>query len=227
MRHHILVSFAVLAAAQPAMAEPPNKPVATASTAQAEPAIDAHRLALGRQIAGAFFPDGTIQKMMSQMSGVQSGMMKGMFDKTPKDLGVAEGKDSDKTLGQLVREKDPYFEERMTITNKVMMEEMGNVMGELEPQIRESIARIYAKRFTLAELNDIATFFRSPSGKAYGERLMPMMSDPEYVNTISAMMPKIMQAMPGIMEKVKKATANLPPPPKDDDKAKPAALPTT
>lgn len=220
MRSWVLISALGLTAAQPALAAPA---LPTAGSA----AIDPQRLALGREIAQGFWPDGTMQKMMAEMSGMQSGMMKGMFDQTPKDLGIKDAKDGDKTLGQAIREKDPNFEERMTITNKVMMEEMGKVMGGVEPQLREAFARVYAKRFNLTELNDIAAFLRTSSGKRFGGQMVQMMADPEYVSTMAAMMPKIMQAMPGMIEKVKKATAHLPPPPKDDDKTRPASAPTT
>ena len=225
MRHHNIIFIAGLFAAQPAVAQSAPKPAAKPATS--EQALDPQRLALARQIVGAFIPDGTLQKMMSEMSGVRSGMMKEMFDKSPKDLGIKGAKEGDKSLGALVREKDPYFEERMAITNKVMMDEMGKIMGGFEPQMREGMSRIYAKRFTLQQLTDIAAFFRSESGKAYGKELMPLMSDPEYVNMMSSMMPKIMKAMPSIMEKVQKATAQLPPPPADEEEAKPDVPPTT
>jgi hypothetical protein len=100
-------------------------------------------------------------------------------------------------------------------------------MSDFEPAMKDAVARVYAKRYTLAELTDIATFFRSASGKAFAEGMMPMMSDPDYVNAMSGIGPKLMQAMPDIMEKVKKATAKLPPPPKDEAKPRPAEVPTT
>lgn len=224
MRSLILLTVFGAISAQPATASPPGQtPTAqSAPTAQADP----QRLALGREIAGALCPDGTMQKMMSSMADVQSGMMGEVMNASPKDFG-AKGKDSDKTLSQLMREKDPYFEERMAITNRIMMEEMGKILGGFEPQFRESLAQIYARRFTLAELTDIAAFFKTPSGKSYASQMMSVMSDPSFAKAMSAVMPKLMQAMPGIAEKIKQATAHLPPPPKDDQKAKPAASPTT
>jgi len=211
-----------------ALAAQPATPAAAAPASKTNEAgaVNPQRLALGREIANAFWPDGTMQKMMSQMSGVQMGMMKGMFDKTPNDLGIKDAKEPDKTLGQLIREEDPHFEERAAITNRVMMEEIGKLMGNFEPQMREALARLYAKRFTLAELNDMATFFRTSSGKSFGAQLIPMMADPDYVSAMTEMMPRLMQAMPAIAEKVKKATAHLPPPPKRKEKADAAVVPT-
>jgi hypothetical protein len=222
MRHYLALFCTALTATQPALAAPAAQPATQAIPANS--AIDPQRLALARQIVRAFIPDGTVQRMMAQVGGVRAGVMKDLFDKSPKDLGVKGAKAGEKSLGELIHEKDPYFEERMTITNRIMMEEVGKIMGDFEPQMRETIARIYAKRFTLQQLTDIAAFFGSPSGKVYGEQLMPLMSDPEYLSMMSSMTPKILQAMPRIMEKVKKATANLPPP-RDEGDAKPAASP--
>jgi hypothetical protein len=211
MRHYLALFCTALTATQPALAAPAAQPATQAIPANS--AIDPQRLALARQIVRAFIPDGTVQRMMAQVGGVRAGVMKDLFDKSPKDLGVKGAKAGEKSLGELIHEKD-----------RIMMEEVGKIMGDFEPQMRETIARIYAKRFTLQQLTDIAAFFGSPSGKVYGEQLMPLMSDPEYLSMMSSMTPKILQAMPRIMEKVKKATANLPPP-RDEGDAKPAASP--
>lgn len=213
MRYSLIFCALLTLAPSLTLAAPVQPQPPAVSTAKP---VNPESMALAREIARAFWPDGTMQEMMSSMTGMQSGMMKGMFDKTPKDFGVEGGKDSDKTLGEVIREKDPYFEERMAISNKVMMEEMGKIMGDLEPQMREAIAGLYAKRFSVAELRDIATFFRSPSGKNFGRQMIPMMADPDYVSAMTAVMPKMMQAMPGIAEKIKKATAHLPEPRKDE-----------
>jgi hypothetical protein len=216
-----LAGAAVVAA--PAKPSPPS--VAAISSAT-QPALDPERLALGRQIVLAFLPPGSIQKMMSSMTNARSGMMDQVMHATPKDFGAKDAKDSNKTLGELVRERDPYFEQRMEITNRVMMEEMGKVMAGFEPELREAMARMYARRFNKTELTDLAAFLRTPSGSSFASQLMLMMSDPEYQEAMKKLTPKIMLAMPQIMEKVKKATAGLPSP-KGEDERKPASVPTT
>jgi hypothetical protein len=57
--------------------------------------------------------------------------------------------------------------------------------------------------------------------------MFQMTSDPEYQQAITKLAPRIMQAMPGIMAKIKEATSKLPPPPSEDEKAKPAELPSS
>jgi hypothetical protein len=211
------------AAAAPAPAVPvivpPAPPVA------AKPA-DHEKLTIAREIARAVWPDGTVKTVMGSVTSVRSNMMDEMMKTTPKDLGVAKGKGSDRSLGDLVRERDPYFEERTAITNRIMADEVGKLLTEMEPQLRESVAELYARKFSKTELVDIAAFFNTPSGKVYAGRLMPMMSDPEYLKSMSGFVPKFLQAMPRITERIKKETAQLPPP-KDEDKPKSVDMPST
>lgn len=46
------------------------------------------------------------------------------------------------------------------------------------PKQMEAVAQAYARMFTISELNDIAAFARTPSGKSYLQRSMDVMSDP-------------------------------------------------
>jgi hypothetical protein len=219
--------FLAAAAASAAPQESPQIPVAkVVSSADDQKALDPERLALARQIVQAFVPPGSIQKMMSSMTNLRSGMMAEMLHATPKELGAKGAKGDNKSLADIMRERDPYFEQRMAITNRVMMEEMGKVMTGFEPQLREAMAKMYAHRFTKTELTDLRTFLMTPSGSSFASQLMSMMSDPEYQAVMRDLTPKIMQALPQIMEKVKKATASLPPP-KEGDSAEPAAAPPT
>jgi hypothetical protein len=75
------------------------------------------------------------------------------------------------------------------------------------------LSSIYAKKYTLAELNDIGAFFATPSGASFAGNFMSTFTDKEMMQASFGMMPKIMEAMPAIMKKVETATAHLPPPP--------------
>ena len=82
---------------------------------------------------------------------------------------------------------------------------------------REGMARAYARRFSLAELQDINRFFGSASGASFARQSFELMTDPELVKAMTAFMPEMMKEMPAIAEKLKAATAHLPPPPKDEE----------
>lgn len=200
----ILLSSGVGAAA------PPAPPAAVQS------AVDPVRLALAKTAVAAILPQGIMQKIMKDsMAATQNAMIGGMFDMKAADLG-ATGEGKDKTLREAMAEKDPHFEERLRITNQVMGEEMGAIMIQMEPAMREGMARAYARRFSVAELTEINRFFASPAGATFARQSFELMTDPELMKAMTSYMPDMMKQMPAMMEKVKKATAHLPPPPKDE-----------
>lgn len=201
-----------LAAAGPAMAAPP-----VPAAPPTKPAVDPQRLALAKQAVAAIMPPGTMQRIMKDsMSNMEEMMLKSMFDMRGADLGVT-GDGKDKTLREAMAEKDPHFEERMRITNRVMTEEMGAIFSKMEPRMAEGMARSYARRFSLAELTEINRFFASAAGASFARQSFELMTDPEMMTEMMAFMPEMMKEMPAIGEKLKKATVHLPPPPKDED----------
>jgi len=209
------ICFALaLAAAAPAIAAQPA-PTALA----AKPAIDPERLALAKQAVAAIMPPGTMQRVMKDsMGNMEEMMLGGMFDMKGTDLGVT-GEGKHKTMREAMAEKDPHFEERLRITNRVMAEEMGAIFTRMEPRIAEGMARAYARRFTVAELTEINRFFASPAGASFARQSFELSTDPELTSAMIGFMPEMMKEMPAMGEKLKKATAHLPPPPKDEKDA--------
>jgi len=73
----------------------------------------------------------------------------------------------------------PAFAERIrqgAVTRPELSKDLETVLTSLEPEMElqkqamiDTAARIYAERLSEAELNEIATFFRSPAGKRYVE----------------------------------------------------------
>jgi hypothetical protein len=73
----------------------------------------------------------------------------------------------------------PAFSDRIrqgAVTRPEITKDLDTVLASLEPEMElqkqamiETAARIYASRLSEAELNEIATFFRSPAGKRYVE----------------------------------------------------------
>lgn len=216
----VLLAIALLSSSA-AMAAPPAPPPGQAAPAKAP--IDPERLALARKAVAAIIPPGTMEKIMkTSMGNMEEMMMKSMFDMKGSDLGVT-GEGKEKTLREAMAEKDPHFEERMKITNRVMAEEMGRIFTRLEPRMVEGMARAYSRRFTVADLNEINRFFESPAGANFARQSFELMADPEMTSEMMSFMPELMKEMPAIGEKLKKATAHLPPPPKQEKEADEAA----
>ena len=212
---------ALLFAAAPALGQAPAaKPAAPAQ-------VDPARLALARTAVNYVWPLGTYQRMMSgSMDQMMDSMMAGMFDmkvgdmvpSSDKAMTEEEKKIAQTTMREAILKKDPHFEERMRITNKVMMGEMGAFFDKVEPAIREGLANAYAKKFDTKQLTDLNAFFQTPTGKVYASESIMLFVDPEMMKAMMGAMPELMKSMPAIMEKVKKATGHLPEPPKPADK---------
>lgn len=202
---------ALLCAAAPAVAAEPAPSAAAA--APADPA----RLAAARQTVDYIFPLGTYARLMN---GTMDKMMDSIMDSTMqmpvKDIAGITGVDTDKlgsaSLAEIMAIYDPAYKERMRVSTRTMMAEMATLMTEFEPEIRDGLATAYAIRFDTGQLRDLNTFFATPTGKAYAAESYMIMMSPEVMTKMQAFMPKFMQMMPAIVEKVKAATAQMPPP---------------
>lgn len=184
------------------------------------PEISKSHEAAAARVVDKLWPLGTYRRMMDgTMSKMMDSMMGSMFGMKASDIDSPEGKDAvrketgDKTLAQLAEEKDPHFRERTKIFMDVMTREMVPLMETIEPSVRDSLARVYARDYSEAQLGEIDAFLATPTGKLFGSKWMMSFVDPEMVANMSKIAPTMMQAMPEIMKKVEAATAHLPPPP--------------
>ncbi len=121
------------------------------------------------------------------------------------------------TLTEIMAIYDPAYRQRMEVSMRVMMGEMGKMMSQFEPNIREGLSIAYARRFTADELNEINAFFATPTGGAFAQDSMMLFMDPEIMDRMQAFMPQMMEEMPAIVEKLKLATSDLPAPRKFSD----------
>ncbi len=190
-----LILAASLLGATPALAQTPAAPAAV------QP-IDPARLALAEKSVAVLVPQGVYMRLMrQQFPAMMDAMLANMETAVPGGRAKA-------------RAADPAFDERMRIMTRVMGEELGPLMGRMEPSLRTGMARALAKRFDARQLNDLNAFFATPSGQAFGEQFISLFADPDIMGEMMKAMPMMLQEMPGIMKKVEAATAHLPKPPK-------------
>lgn len=201
----------MLAAAALVLAAPAIAQTAPAPAVAADPA----RLAAAEKAVVSLVPRGIYMKMMrEQFPRMMDAMMAQMMGKTAAELGVpAERSDSGETLGAAAAKHDPHFQERMKIMTRVMSEEMGTIFDKIEPRVRTGLARAFARKFTTQQLDEMNTFFATPTGSAFASEYLTTFMDPEVIQEMMAATPEMMKAMPTIMEKVEAATKHLPPPP--------------
>lgn len=189
--------FILLAAivSAPALAQ---APAASPAAATLQTSVDPQRLAAARVVVDAIWPIGTYARIMQRSTGAMMNMMAGNAFGLPLDE---------------ARKKDPYFDERLKLTMDTLMGEMAKIVSRFEPDIREGVAEAYAAKFNVDQLDELGRFFATPTGKAYANESMMLMTDPAIMKRMQAFIPEMMKDMPAIMEKVKAATAHLPPPP--------------
>jgi hypothetical protein len=172
---------------------------------------------------------GTMSKMMDGMADQMTAMPIGPFLKAAGLPESEAAKFGPTTIKQIMEIVDPAYQQRLHIILPAMMDEMGKVMTQFEPQMREGLAQAYATHFTSMQLNDIDRFFNTPSGSAFAAQNMMIAADPAVMQKMQAFMPKLMQQMPAIVQKAQAAAANLPKAKTpetltDDDRAKLAKL---
>lgn len=203
----LLLSGAALLLAQPVLAQTPPPPAA---------APDPTHSAAAEKAVAALVPNGVYMKMMrDQFPRMMDTMMTEMMGMSPTELGLPEERDDKgKTMGAAIATADPHFQERMRIMTRVMGEEMGGIFGTIEPRMRAGLARVFERKFTTQQLNELNTFFASPTGSTFAGEYLSMLVEPEVMKEMMAVTPEMMKAMPAIMAKVEKATAHLPEPPK-------------
>lgn len=215
-----------IAAAAPAAAQQHDGTPPPVAVAQAGP-VDPAKLVLARKAVDAVWPLGTyarlmggqFQDMMDNMMGSMMGMRAADMSPVPGPAGSKSGDQTgDKTMGEVMAEADPHFEERLRIMNRVMMAEMSPIMDRMEPAVREGLSRSFARKFSVAQLEDLNRFFATPTGAMYASESMLLAMDPEVMSAMMKMVPELMKEMPNIMARLEAATAHLPPPPKPVEK---------
>ena len=208
-----------------------------AAPALAQTAIDPARMEAGRALAAKTVPTGAYQKVMQgAVPGLTDGVMKQMLDLPVQQLVGLAGLSAEQarklgsaTTRQIMAIMDPAYEQRMKISMTTTFAVMGEVMGQVEPELREGLAESYAGHFTTAQLGELNAFFSTPTGSAYAAQQLTMMNDPAVMARMQKIMPMIIKQMPTIAARVQAATASLPKPKTaadltDADRAKLAQL---
>jgi hypothetical protein len=207
MRCAIFTALSIGLAAPALAQQPPAAPAAAA----ADPA----RLAAAERLVTLVMPAEAMQRMLSQ--GIP-GMAAAVMDMSAEDLGMPatpglSEADRHRSLTELASTRDPHFRERMQISMRVSTEVMAEMMREIEPAMVRAYASYFARRFTLAELNELIGVFSTPTARKYTEAMFGMAEDPAFTEVMRSMMPQMMEAGARLEERTRAATAHLPPPP--------------
>lgn len=211
------------------LAAPAAAQVAPASPAPAigvdTTPIDPARVAAARPVVEKLLPAGIYRQIMS---GTLDNMFKMIGDEMGKmplaDIAAIGGITTeqaealgDAKIGEVMAIYDPHWKERFELTMRAMFDSMGGMMDKMEPRMREGLVRAYARNYSADQLNELASFFATPTGNAYASKSLLIMMDPEMMQQMQEAIPEMMQQMPAIMAAAAKATESLPAPRKVED----------
>lgn len=221
MNTRMMITAAALMSAAPAMAQTALVPVAAPAAKPADPA----RLQIATRVAAELLPAGTYKSIMkSSMDQMANGMMDKMLDMPVRSFATIGGlsekqaaKLGPATLRQIMAIADPAFDQRMKLTMQTMGGLMGDLMDDMEPEIRTGLGEALASRFSVGELTSLDQFFTTPVGASYARQSMAIYADPAIMQRMQGMMPRMLEKMPDWIKKMQAATAGLPKPKRPED----------
>ena len=216
-------TFLLLSLVPAAATAQPTAPAPAAAVAHEEPAPDPARLAAAQRLVPLVMPPEQIQRMLSGgMPGMEAAMDLSAADVgLGEEMGLSEA-DRQRPIGDDVARQDPHFRERMAIRNRIMGEVMGEVFVAAMPDLHRVMAEIYARRFSLEELNASIAYFSMPAGRRFIEVSMNVSREPAFIRGILALTPRFVETYTTMEERVRAASAHLPPAPTPPADAEPA-----
>jgi hypothetical protein len=173
-------------------AQPPAPAPAAAAPGEA---VDPARLAAARRLVAQMWPEGAFEGAMA------AGMAEGFAAPLAADAEAAA--------------RDPNHAERMRLTEQAMLRELGDVLGAVLPDLREIMARYYARRVGAAELDQAASFYATPGGRRFASGAFEAAARPGAIQAFEALDAEvgiqIAAEMADLPQQIAAATAHLPP----------------
>jgi len=163
------------------------------------PPIDPARLTLAQQTMGALIPAGSLERMMDNLYGKMFKTIMGEFGgQSDLMLSIQTGVESEQiakldeaTKGKVADMFDPHRNEREDQITKVVKPLISEVLGDMEPPMREGMSKAYARKFTAAQLTDLNGFLATPTGTLYANEWMALQADPEVMVAVVKAIPPL------------------------------------
>lgn len=166
-----------------------------AGMAQTAPAVqtpEPARLAAAKALIAKTMPPERIDSMIDQMMRPMMENLRNAMEQSPQMQAVfASNAKAKAMMDAFVRDE---FQHSVALTKESM------------PMMLDAMERAYARRFTVAQLNDVSAFFDTPSGKLYAEQASTVMTDPDVLAAQRAVMEKSIRST---MERAQAMVAKL------------------
>ncbi|WP_243853419.1 DUF2059 domain-containing protein [Sphingopyxis panaciterrae] len=182
------------------------------------PPIEPARLALAQKTTAALIPSGGLERMMDNIYGKMFKTIMGeMGGDSDLMISIKTGVESEKiaalddaTKGKIADILDPHRQEREDQINKVIKPLISEVLGDMEPPMREGMAKAYARKFSAAQLGDLNSFLATPTGTAYAHDWMAMQADPEVMLSVIKAVPPLINKFIDRGPQIEKDMKDLP-----------------
>jgi len=174
MRHAFLGAALLAGAIMPSAAQAQATPGAVA-------APDPARLAAARELIDVLMPPASRAQMIEAMIAPMLGnLQQGMAQSPMFSSAMAD---------------HPEMQTRFATFLARQQARTMTLMRDGLPGMVEAMARAYARRFDVAQCRDIKAFFATPSGRAYMQQSLTIMSDPDVAAWQRTMMQSSMANM--------------------------------
>jgi hypothetical protein len=154
---------------------------ARAETPETISAPTAERLASAAQLMAAMMPPEQREAMVEQMI---TAMMANILPSIKNSLEKQAALSNPEIRGVF----DRFIVRQQELAISQLKAEM--------PKLVEAMSRAYARRFTTAQMDEMHSFFRTPTGQIYVRESMSIMSDPDVAEWQRDSMTKSMDKLP-------------------------------
>jgi hypothetical protein len=154
---------------------------ARAETPETISAPTAERLASAAQLMAAMMPPEQREAMVEQMI---TAMMANILPSIKNSLEKQAALSNPELRGVF----DRFIVRQQELAISQLKAEM--------PKLVEAMSRAYARRFTTAQMDEMHSFFRTPTGQIYVRESMSIMSDPDVAEWQRDSMTKSMDKLP-------------------------------
>ncbi len=190
----------------------------TSASSDSAPAED--KMAVATRIADKIMPEGSYAQTMTKSVLGEDGGEDSLFFQIysmPAPPDEEKKMSTGKTLLDLMEEQDPYIRERLTIMTKIFAEELLPIFMEMEPLIRDGLARHLSKSMSFEELTALEEFLNTPAGAKFASQLLPMWTSPEMAEVQAEIGPALMDKIPLMLARFEEETSHLPKPESYED----------
>ena len=182
------------------------------------PPVEPARLTLAQKTMASLIPAGSLEKMMDNLYGKMFKTLMGEFGgQSDLMLSIKTGVESEKiaTLDEPTKAKvadmfDPHRKEREDQITRVIKPLISEVLSDMEPPMREGLAKAYARKFTAAQLTDLNGFLATPTGTLYANEWMALQADPEVMVAVIKAVPPLINKFIDRAPQIEKDMKDLP-----------------